>query len=178
MTKRSYITLCIVAIIYIIMASTAILSPHGSNFSAAGEVNRVIEGVNDQFEGIDSKLVITNNTGIEVEFDLLSMPALAAETLQYPADADDSESADSFTAVAMSRIISFSALSVGNSVILTDAHNETYTLTTDDLTANAYLVYADGEKQPLSSEYGSFCMLVLDGENAGLYKDIAKISLG
>ena len=180
MTKKSYITLCIVGILYIIMASTAILSPHGNNFSSAtpsNATNDIVPGMNDQFAGIDSKIVITNKTSTEIEIDLKSMPALAGRPLEYT-DSDDETT--TFTAVKMSRVITFSSLAVGESIILTDGLDKTYTISADDFTAkdNAYLAYADENNQPLSNEYGYFCLLVLEGESAGLYKDIVKISLG
>lgn len=180
MTKKSYITLCVVGIVYIIMATTAILSPHGNSFSSAStptyDANGIVPGMNDQFEDIDESIIITNSSGIEVEIELVKMPALVAIMIEYAED----DTPTTFTAARMSSVVNFSTLKVGNEVILTDNSGETYSIDAESFSAtdNAYLVFGDADKNPLSNEYGYFCVIIMDGESAGIYRDIAKINLG
>lgn len=185
MTPKSCITLCVIGILYVIMAAIAILSPHGvyaqTPFANAGnDVNGSSSATNGQQPDDDNVATLTfkNDGGIEVQLPIEGIGAFNTA----PITVEVNGAVTTFTAADFSQVLLWAALPVTNdSIIAKDNNNNPVIYRSVDLTksGNAYLIYADGEGNPLDKDtFGTYCLYVVEGKNAGILLDVKLIDIG
>ena len=181
MTPKSYITLCIAAILFVIMSAVAIISPHGTyaldnvntDKSSSAQSSESVSAADDEIA-----LIFTNSDGIEVKLPLNNMSIFASAQITV----DEEGKQASFTAIRFKSLMEWSGINPKSDMLVIKGNNNTIAacrlvdLQKED---NAYLIYADEKGNPLNKEeYGCFCLYVADGAKHGLFKDISTIDFG
>ena len=189
MTPKSYITLCVAGILYVIMAATAILSPHGNSYALTGNGSTVITGTDSSQEkpepayttpltGLTATVKLTNEKGDVVELPLEGMPVFKANKITV----DTQSGQKTFTAADFSSVIAWSGMPTSSDmIVIKSCAGQAQTYRTIDLTKtdNAYLIYADENGNALDSTvYGTYCFYVKDGKSAGLFTNVEIIDFG
>jgi hypothetical protein len=173
MTPKSYITLCVVGILYIIIGATAILSPHGHDFTPSANANSPKHTpFVSPLTGISEKLVLKNASGVEVSIPLEGMPVFKAkkQTITH------NNTSMMFTTCDFSSVVAYTSFkNIGEKVVFEDYFGNRRTFLFSELKqpGNAYVCYADAELNPLDNEeFGYFCIYIFKGEKTELLTHI------
>lgn len=184
MTPKSYITLCVIGILYVIICAVAIVSPHGNSYALSPDdstKSQSAQGSNK--DGADSeasgeaKLLLKNDAGVEIPLPLSSMSTFAASELTVNVKGKDM----TFTAASLKAVIEWSGIDIDTDIIVVkDANGSAVVYRTVDLKrdGNAYIVYGMADGSPLDEQYGDFCIFLADGTHAGLMLNAAIIDFG
>lgn len=185
MTPKSYITLCVIGILYVIICAVAILSPHGNSYalnqsgdsaqSDAGQGSR--QDTAGSEVSAEALLLLKNDAGVEIPLSLSSMSTFAASELTVNVKGRDM----TFTAASLKAVIDWSGIDINTDIIVVkDANGSAVAYRTVDLRrdGNAYIVYGMADGSPLAEQYGNFCIYLADGTHAGLMLNAAIIDFG
>lgn len=182
MTPKSYITLCIAGILYVILAATAVVSPHG-NYALSTDAqvqNSASEDAQSQTpEPVDEPCVIfRDEAGTEIKVTVSSLKTFSQTTVTV--DVDGAQV--TFTAAHLDSVMEWSGLQAGSDMIVVKGDiNEITAYRTIDLQkeGNSFLIYADAEGNPLDKEvYGDFCVYVAEGSKHGFFRNTKIIDFG
>ena len=187
MTPKSYITLCTVAVIYVLMAAVAIVSPHGNRFAdasyaAASDTAQVQENDTAESAGTaadtEKSLLFTSADDVKVYIPLSGMDTFSQSVITVDINGEEK----SFTAVHFKTLTDWSGLDYKSDwTVFKGSSGRIFACRSVDLqkTDNAYIIYADENGQPLDTEtYGSFCLYVKDGSRTGFFEDINVVDFG
>ena len=192
MSPKSAITLCITAIIYVIMAAVAIVSPHGDRFASASATPQDSQTENTPAqtqtpdtvqsdtvqEQIAGYLLITDASGVEVKAPMDGMKTFSSAKITLNVNGQEK----TFTAAHFKSVMEWSGLSYNSDwVVLKGKGGTIFAVRAVDLEKadNAFIIYADENGNPLNAdEYGEFCVFLKEGSRKGFFKNIDTIDFG
>lgn len=199
MSLKSYITLCIIGILYVITAGVAVVSPHGDSFALRGSEtaqadNKEQDGKNDNNSVnsgtgngdsstdntvTDPTFLFTNEAGLQIMVTRTEMSKnFASGTVTVDIDGQQVV----FTAVHLNTLITYSGITPqSDMVVLKGDRNNISACRAIDLQKenNSYLIYADENGNPLDSEkYGDFCIYVINGVKYGFFSHMNTLDFG
>lgn len=191
MTPKSYITLCVIGILYVIMAAVAVVSPHGGSYAldtaggtgssdaaqsdtaSSNNADASIPSTNDV-----TVLRLVNDAGTCVELPLEGMPAFSPELITVNVNG----TTRSFTAVDFHTVALFSGLQASSDIIIVkDSRGNAVMYRTVDLLKedNAYIIYGNENGEPLDKdEYGVYCLYLAQGTHTGMLLDMSIVDFG
>lgn len=176
MSAKSYISLCIVGVMYIIIGATAVLSPHGHTFvpNTNAEIPKHTPFISP-LTGITDKLVLKNANGVEVSIPLEGMPVFKSKKQTITHD----NTSMVFTTCDFASVIAYTSFkNLGEKVVIEDysGNQRTFLLSDMKVLGNAYVCYADGDVKPLDKEqYGYFCIYIVKGTSTELLTHVKSV---
>ena len=188
MTPKSYITLCIIACIYVLMAAVAVISPHGSRFAEA-QSNTNTQDTAQQNTADDSEptpepepaepaLLFTNAEGVKVYVLMSGMSTFASTNVTVTIDGQEK----TYTAVHFKSLVDYSGLSYNSDwIVFKGKAGKIFACRAVDLQKddNAYVIYADENGQPLDENtLGNYCLYVREGSRKGFFDNVSIVDFG
>lgn len=174
MTPKSMITLCVVAIVYVLIAALAIVTPHGSSYALTGS-----DGTESTSGSVQTEDYITLKTdsGIEIQLFRSKLATFSASEVTVEIDGE----AKSYSAASLKSILLWSGLESDVELIVAlDSKGKGVTYRSVDLERdnNAYIIYSKADGSPLDEDFGKFCLYIVEGKHSGIMLDLAVIDFG
>lgn len=190
MTPKSYITLCIIACIYVLMAAVAIISPHGSRFAEAqtdtAEQNTSQPNGNStenaeptpEPEPAEPAILFTNTEGVKVYVLMSGISTFANTKVTVTIDGQET----TYTAIHFKSLVDYSGLSYNSDwIVFKGKAGKIFACRAVDLQKddNAYVIYADENGQPLDENtLGNYCLYVREGSRKGFFDNVSIVDFG
>lgn len=181
MTPKSLIILCTTAIIYVLLAALAVLSPHGDSYALTNndDTQNVVEDTqnSDAVVNKDKFLLLKNDDGVEIKLTLEQLETFTNSEVIFELDGEQV----SFQAVSLKTVILWSGLkSDVDLVVALDSKGAGVAYRSVDLEKenNAFIIYSNPDGSELDSEYGEFCLYLASGNHAGMMLDLDVIDFG